>query len=331
MNTATIRRGTGRGARGGLANDVGRRPRRRKGLLVRLLEALPLDEDQLHKVLTWVLGLVLLALFWLIALFFGLPAMAYGEMSDLAAHAGLQVAKVEVHGTKHMDEQPVYNMALDEVDHSMLALDLAGLRAQIMTLGWVKDARVSRRLPDTLVVDIVERQPVAVWQHDGVLSLVDSTGTVLAGVDPHAIPDMPLVVGPDANHQTEALGKLMDAAPALKPMLAGATWVGNRRWDLKFQSGELLALPEGSAAAAAALIDFARMDGVDHLLGRGIIRFDMRDPSRFVLRLPPGRAPESIAGLQSASTEVPGTELETKSNGSNGGDATSTAETGKGN
>ena len=73
-------------------------------------------------------------------------------------------------------------------------------------------------------------------------------------------------------------------------MLAGATWVGNRRWDLQFQSGETLALPEGDSEAAAALVNFARMDGVDRLLGRGIVRFDMRDPARFVLRLPPGRS-----------------------------------------
>ena len=31
--------------------------------------------------------------------------------------------------------------------------------------GWVKDARVSRRLPDTLVIDIVERTPAALWQN----------------------------------------------------------------------------------------------------------------------------------------------------------------------
>jgi cell division protein FtsQ len=81
----------------------------------------------------------------------------------------------------------------------------------------------------------------------------------------------------------------MGAAPALKPLLAGATWVGNRRWDLRFQSGETLALPEGASTAAAALMKFAQLDGVNRLLGRGIVRFDMRDPERFVLRLPPDR------------------------------------------
>jgi len=172
------------------------------------------------------------------------------------------------------------------------------------------DGGGSPPLPDALIVEVVERQPVAVWQHDGQLRLIDATGAVLSGVSPDAIPDLPLVVGPDANRQTEALARLMDAAPALKPLLAGATWVGNRRWDLRFQSGEQLLLPEGEAEAAAALVNFARMDGVDRLLGRGVLRFDMRDPTRFVLRLPPGqnKADAPAASMPGASTVVAGGE-----------------------
>src|SRR3546814_16143270 len=63
-------------------------------------------------------------------------------------------------------------------------------------------------------------------------------------------------------------------------LLAGATWVGNRRWDLRFRSGETLSLPEGEAEAKAAIAKFAHMDGANRLLGRGILRFDMSDPSR---------------------------------------------------
>jgi cell division protein FtsQ len=288
MSSATIKRGSGRGSR----MDVGgarRRKARRRGLLDRLLDHVPLSPAQISKLLTWAIMLIIIALVWLAARFFGLPAMVGAEISQLAGRAGFQVAKIEVLGLERMDEMPVSSIAVRYVDRSMLSVDLARLRADVMTLGWVQEARVSRRLPDTLVVDVVERQPAAVWQHDGRLSLVDAGGVELGGVDADNLPDLPLVVGPDANRQTHALSRLMDAAPALKPMLAGATWVGSRRWDLRFQSGEQLLLPEGEAEAAAALVNFARMDGVDRLLGRGVLRFDMRDPSRFVLRLPPGQ------------------------------------------
>jgi cell division protein FtsQ len=77
--------------------------------------------------------------------------------------------------------------------------------------------------------------------------------------------------------------------PTLKPQLASATWVGGRRWDLNFQSGETVALPEGDEAAKAALMKFARLDKQAGLLGRKIVRFDLRVPGKMIVRLP--RAP----------------------------------------
>ena len=55
----------------------------------------------------------------------------------------------------------------------------------------------------------------------------------------------------------------------MKAQLASATWVGRRRWDLSFQSGETVALPEGEARGRAALAKFAKMDKSAGLLGRG--------------------------------------------------------------
>jgi cell division protein FtsQ len=135
------------------------------------------------------------------------------------------------------------------------------------------------------VVDIVERKPAAVWQNGGRLSLIDAGGIVLEPVALNAMPDLPLIIGPDANVQATALTELMAHAPRLKPMLAGATWVGGRRWDLKFQSGEVLALPEGEKPSATALNKFAALDGKDGFLGRGFVRFDMRDPAKMFVRV----------------------------------------------
>ncbi|WP_022683090.1 cell division protein FtsQ/DivIB [Sphingobium bisphenolivorans] len=283
--TARLTRTTGaRGSSRGRGRSV-----KRRSWVDRLLDLLPFSEDTLQRMASWaIVGIVMAALVG-IAMLLGLPAMAGQKASELAAGAGFEVEKVEVRGVERMDELPIYNIALGQVNRSMLALDLPKVRAEMLNLGWVKDARISRRLPDTLVVDIVERDPVAVWQHDGQLHLIDVQGVVLQSVSASAMPDLPLVVGPNANRQTAGLNKLMENAPALKPMLAGATWVGNRRWDLRFQSGETLSLPEGDKPSATALVNFARMDGVNRLLGRGIVKFDMRDPDRFVLRLPQGQ------------------------------------------
>ncbi|EQB31626.1 cell division protein FtsQ/DivIB [Sphingobium ummariense] len=313
MAEARIRRGgTAR-----LTSNTGPRPKakangkqlKRTSWIDRLIEALPVSEATLQRLASWAIVGIALAIVTGIALIFGVPDMLRHGASDLAARAGFEVEKVEVRGVERMDEMPVYNIALGQVDRSMLSLDLPRVRSEMLKLGWVKDARISRRLPDTLVVDIVERDPVAVWQHEGRLHLIDVSGVVLQQVSASAMPDLPLVVGPNANRQTAGLNRLMENAPALKPMLAGATWVGNRRWDLRFQSGETLSLPEGDTQSAAALVNFARMDGVNRLLGRGIVRFDMRDPDRFVLRLPRGQAEDKpVKPDESASAPAQGEE-----------------------
>jgi cell division protein FtsQ len=216
------------------------------------------------------------------------PQAAGVSVAEAVGRAGFEVKRVEVTGIDRMERLTVYAIALDQHSMAMPLVDLDKVRDRLLDYGWIADARVSRRLPDTLLVDIVERTPSAVWQNRQTLWLVDAQGVVLEQIALNAMPDLPLVIGPDANRQIAGLTGLMKAAPALNPMLAGATWVGNRRWDLRFQSGEVLALPQGDKEAAAALVRFARMDGMDRLLGRGFVRFDMRDPSKFVVRVPRG-------------------------------------------
>jgi cell division protein FtsQ len=175
-----------------------------------------------------------------------------------------------------MDRLPVYDVALDQESTAMPLVDLDDIRNKLLKFGWVQDARVSRRLPDTLVVDIVERTPAAIWQNRGKLTLIDKDGIELAPVPVEDMPDLPLLIGPDANRRTLQLSQLLEAAPGIKPVLAGATWVGGRRWNFEFQSGETLMLPEGEEQAAKALRKFELLDKTARLLGRGFVHFDMR-------------------------------------------------------
>ena len=99
-----------------------------------------------------------------------------------------------------------------------------------------------------------------------------------------------------ANEHEPAYQKLMEAAPALKPSVRAAVWIGDRRWDLMFEQGERLQLPEGEAAAAKAVAKFAELDGKDRLLGRGYLKFDMRDPAKLVIRMPNQVVNKTIAG-----------------------------------
>ena len=275
--------------------------KKNQSMLARAVMAVPGGANTIQRAITFFILACVGAGLIVIATMLGIPAYAGQQAAEAVGRAGFQVGSIETNGIDRMDRQTVYAIALAQKSRAMPLVDLARVRDELMRYGWVADARVSRRLPDTLVIDIVERKPAAIWQHDGALSLIDKEGIVLEPVALNAMPDLPLVIGPDANLQATALTALMDNGKRLKAMLSGASWVGNRRWDLRFQSGEVLALPEGEAAAAAMLAKFDAMDAEQRLLGRGFVRFDMRDPAKMFVRV--GRDKPTIDAPKAASDE----------------------------
>lgn len=277
--SARIARGSGprRGARPKQA------PRGGKG---RGRKAAPDPMPETVRRLSWLLFLgILVALAVAAIAMLRLPQMVGSTVGEAVGEAGFAVKRVEIKGANRVPKLQIYNVAFDQPSTAMPLVDLEGTRQRLLQFGWVRDARVSRRLPDTLVVEVAERQPAAIWQHNRRLALIDQEGVVLEAVRLEAMPDLPLVIGPAANRQAAGLTRLLDGVPHLKPMMEGATWVGGRRWDIRFQSGETLALPEGEDAAARALAHFARIDQSAQLLGRGFSRFDMRLPGKFVVRV----------------------------------------------
>ena len=265
--------------------------KRKPSATSRALATIPIAPAKLRRAGNWALGSLLGAGFVAGIVAMQLPQMIGIEVGEAVGRAGFVVRNVEIVGRQKADRDIVYDVAMEQQSRAMPLVDLDGTRAKLMQLGWIADARVSRRLPDTLVVDIVERKPAAIWQHRQRLALIDKDGVVIAPVDYAQMPDLPVVIGPGANRQATELAALLEAAPSLKPMLEGATWIGSRRWDLRFQSGETLALPEGQKAAAEALAYFAKQDAQVRLLGQGFVRFDLRDPKRMVVRVSkePGR------------------------------------------
>jgi cell division protein FtsQ len=262
-----------------------------------LLESLGFAPGTGRRIGHWALAGLTVIVIAAAILAFRLPQLAALALGEGVGKAGFTLKRVEITGAQRVSRLDIYNVAFDQDSMAMPLVDLAATRARLLRFGWIRDAQVSRRLPDTLVVRVIERRPAAIWQSNQQLSLIDADGVVLEPVRLEAMPDLPLLIGPSANRHVAALGALLDTAPRLRPQISGATWVGRRRWDIRFQSGETLTLPEGDEPARRALRRFQLMDQQDSLLGRGFARIDMRDPRRAYVRIsrePGARVPPTL-------------------------------------
>lgn len=275
------------------------------GVVDKAMGVLPFTEDQWSRI--WLAAIIggTLALALVIASLAGVPALVHVQVAKVAADAGFAVRNVRVTGTSRMDEQLVYARALAQRNQAMPDVDIARLREELRAIPWVKDARVSIQLPHTLAIDIVERTPHAVLEKPDRLVLIDASGVELEPVAADKAKGLLRLAGPGAARQAQALDALLAAAPALAPKVEAAEWVGNRRWNLTFSTGQLLALPEGEVEAASALVKFARLDGKNRLLGGKVVAFDMRTPPRLYLRLPDavGAPKDAAADGTEAGTE----------------------------
>ncbi|MCE2927536.1 MAG: cell division protein FtsQ/DivIB [Rickettsiales bacterium] len=172
----------------------------------------------------------------------------------------------------------------------ILQASLDDMRARLEKIPSVKQAAVERSLPGTLHIRIVEREPVALWQHKGKQVLVDDNGVVMEGVSLASYPNVPLVIGPDApKHVMEAIS-LLSAEPKLAERVVAAVRVGERRWNIRLKNGLEVRLPEHDAMSAWNKL--AELEETQQLLSRNVHVIDLRVAGRLFIKLSPEEVPD---------------------------------------
>ncbi|HEX2117244.1 MAG TPA: FtsQ-type POTRA domain-containing protein [Alphaproteobacteria bacterium] len=203
-----------------------------------------------------------------------------------SAAAGLKVQEIFIEGRGETPGQHVLDVLNVKRGTPILAFSPAAAKAELEQLPWVKEASVERRLPDTILVRIVERRPLALWQHGRQLVVIDHDGTEISGADPAKFAGLPLVVGDDAPKHANQLLALMALEPDLEKRVIAAIRVGARRWNLQMDAGEGVKvdvqLPEVNAGAAWARL--AELERSNRLLDRSVSVIDLRFPDRLIVR-----------------------------------------------
>lgn len=149
---------------------------------------------------------------------------------ELLRHAELlRVEHVTVTGNRNISSGEVLAQ-LDRLHGaSILEVDLAAYRQELLKSGWVQEATLRRLLPATIEVTITEREPVGLFRIATQLYLVDPTGTVIDEYRPQfAHFRLPVIDGLEMRNprgstvdraRTQLAARLMDALTA-RPDLA---------------------------------------------------------------------------------------------------------------
>ena len=218
-----------------------------------------------------------------------------------SAVLGFRVADVRVEGRSTTDRETILEALNARPGTPILAVDPVQAKHQLERLPWVRSAVIERRLPDTIYVRLVEREPMALWQHGGKLDLIDRTGAVIPVSRLDHFAKLPMVVGEDAAVRAPELLAMLAIEPDLAARVTAAIHVGGRRWNLRLDNAVDVLLPAEDAPAAWA--DLARLQRNSAILQRDVRAIDMRLPDRLVVRVapePPKEAPPARKGRPTA-------------------------------
>lgn len=200
---------------------------------------------------------------------------------NLTQKAQFSVKDIVVEGRQQTSKESL-SLALSVMQNEpILGIDTVAAQNRIAKLPWTATVTVERHLPDTIVVRLTERTPMARWQHDNHAVVIDTQGKELTEAKIDQFLQLPLVVGAGAPEETPALLKALQQYPSVEQKLAAAVWVSERRWDLHFETKAVAQLPAKNMLNA--LKELALLITEQKILDRDILTIDLRVPERLVI------------------------------------------------
>lgn len=185
-------------------------------------------------------------------------------------------AQINITGNSRVSREQIIAV-INESKKNQSEFFIQNLIEEIKTqLPWVNQITITRSLPNALNVTITEFTPFAIWQNDGGKYLIDKDGNVVPFEDQEEFRNMVTLSGKGANIHVRSLFNIFVIDPKLSENVFSATWVGDRRWDIRFENGLLIKLPENNISEAwQRLIKINNMPG--SLLGLKIIDLRIAD------------------------------------------------------
>jgi len=205
------------------------------------------------------------------------------DLCDTVANKlGFRISEVALAGEHEIGRDEILVLAGITDRSSLLFLDAARTRVRLLANPWIADATVLKLYPDRLRIEIKERQPFAVWQSNGQISLIAADGTVLQQSVPARFSGLPLVVGKGAEQSAQNFLTLVGRYPVIAQLNEASVLVAERRWNLHLKSGIEILLPQDDAERALrTLVD---LDQSKKLLSRDITIVDLRLADRVIVR-----------------------------------------------
>lgn len=200
------------------------------------------------------------------------------KISEYLAEFRFALDNVVIIGQKNFPNSEVISALNADIGTPIFDIDLEKSHKILSKNYWIKSVIIQRKLPDTIIVSLNEKEPIAIWQVNKKVSLIDSDGEIIMGANPENFPNLIQVVGEDANIYASELISQISNNPNLAQKVEYAVRFGQRRWDIHLQGNINVKMPQSDFIKAYEYL--SNLEKENKIWGSNIKTIDLRDISK---------------------------------------------------
>ena len=195
----------------------------------------------------------------------------------------LSVSKLEIK-TTNLDLVNQINAILKlSFPINSIKLDINHIQKIINQIDSVESSNVRIKDSGVLLVEVIERKPVAVYRENDDLTLIDLKGYKINNIfSRNDRKDLPLIVGTEGNYQVKEALEIYQLLSIYLNEIRGLIRIGERRWDIIFKNNKRIKLPEKHPKRS--LRNFLSSDKSYLISSNDFVIIDLRFTNKIILR-----------------------------------------------
>lgn len=199
-------------------------------------------------------------------------------VNQLSSKTGFALRQVEVNEVCHYCTSAKPILKTIQPGTSIFLIDIEDIRSQLEQQSCIKAAKIRRHYPDIIVIEIIEQKPIAIWQNNQQFFYITEEDKIMPIKTLNDIESFIIVTGNNAPSNTSDLISFLELDKEYKDRVISATWIGNRRWNVKLKEGLTVALPEDNPEIAWN--KFIKMSKNPTFIEKNYSLVDFRIPDR---------------------------------------------------
>ena len=195
-----------------------------------------------------------------------------------------EVKDIRINGTEKTNPDELRQILTPNLNN-LISFDKDHAKSLLEQVGWVKRANIKKIYPNTLIINIIEADPFAIYYDNQNNYLIDIDGQIIySNPDINVYKNLLIVRGEEAKTKlNEIIKEINIYFPDVRNRINELEFIEKRRWNLFLSGNLLIKLPDTDVKES--LNNLKKLFEDKQVLESNIIEVDLRIKGRAVIKV----------------------------------------------